>query len=79
MNGLTPGTILSVMNFRFVVETTDEDGNSFIKQTGLASPVVESNLKEQIRDDINAEIFKKEKKKKKIVKTKAELEGADNG
>ena len=79
MNGLKPGTILSVMNFRFVVETTDEDGNSFIRQTGAVKPATKSNLKEQIRDDINIENFKKEKKKKKIVKTKQELEGADNG
>ena len=76
MNGLKPGTILSVMNYRFVVESTDEDGNSFIKQTGASKPV-ESNLKEQIRDNIDAEIAEKEKtkSKKRIVKTKKELEG----
>ena len=80
MNGLKPGTKFSIMQFRFVVDSTDEDGNSFIKQTGFDVPS-KSNLKEQIRDDINAEKFEigKAKSKKRIVKTKEELEGEDNG
>jgi hypothetical protein len=80
MQGLKPGTILSIMNFRFIVDSTDENGDSVIKQTGFDAPV-KSNLKQQIREDIDAEIRKKEKKesKTKIIKTKAELEGEDNG
>lgn len=74
MNGLKVGTVLSIMQFRFVVDSTDVDGNSFIKQIG-AGPKPTGNLKEQIRDDINIENYKSKKKDKKIIKTLNELEG----
>ena len=76
MNGLKPGTIFSIMQFRFVVDSTDEEGTSVIKLTGFDKPV-KSNLKEQIRDEINTEkiVKEKQKSKKRIVKTKEELEG----
>jgi hypothetical protein len=63
MKGLTVGTVLSIMEYRFVVDSTDEDGNSFIKQIGAVPTEVSNALREKIRDDINSE--KKKKKKTK--------------
>ena len=78
MKGLTVGTVISIMEFRFVVDSTDEDGNSFIKQIGAVPTQVSNALREQIRDDINTEKIITEKKKKKIVKTKEELKENNN-
>ena len=75
MTGLKVGTILSIMQYRFIVDSTDADGNSFLKQIGAVPNPVRDNLKEQIRDDINIENYKSKKKDKKIIKTLNELEG----
>ena len=46
MNGLKPGTIFTLMGFIFAVDSTDKNGNSFIKQTGATSVKEYEKLKE---------------------------------
>ena len=61
MKGLKPGTIFALQQFRFVVDSTDKNGNSFIKQTGARS--VKEHKEMQQEDKANKKIKTKKKSK----------------